>query len=412
MAYASNKSKKKKFAFSQVAQVTLFFLTVFIFVFLMVTRNSNLRLLPKASVSDVTLSFQPVAATLSTPGKLKVMVQAGGNSVGFARVKVLFDKTRINLTGTPVIHPQFQAITTPVTAAVANGAGNIEFILGLSPTNKVPIPTGSITLVEIPYTLVSTSSTAAHSVTFDTANIQIVDLSPKDLTYTIEPYTFSQASSPTPTIISGTSPTTIISPTKPATTTAPTNMQSTPTPTTVSVQDDIFFKPVSLVDNVVRIYPLNSSESITYQNVQVGEQYKLEIQYVVQNNIKSDTINLTPVIFKLYINDQEITSSTEQIAYSFITKHRDGAGGTIVANFTAQQSMSFKVEMTTEIPETNKANNTLTQQITFGSVIPNVPSWFFLLPTNLRGFLEQLYLTVFVFQRETSLKNLLQGIAP
>lgn len=44
------------------------------------------------------------------------------------------------------------------------------------------------------------------------------------------------------------------------------------------------------------------------------------------------------------------------------------------------------------------------------SVIPNAPSWFSLLPVNLRGFLEQLYLTVYIFQRQTNLRHLLEGV--
>lgn len=43
-------------------------------------------------------------------------------------------------------------------------------------------------------------------------------------------------------------------------------------------------------------------------------------------------------------------------------------------------------------------------------IIPNPPRWFNLIPSNMRGFLEQLYLTVFVFGRQTNLRHLLEGI--
>lgn len=44
------------------------------------------------------------------------------------------------------------------------------------------------------------------------------------------------------------------------------------------------------------------------------------------------------------------------------------------------------------------------------SVIPNAPAWFFALPANLRGFLENLYLTIFVWERVTPLRHLLDGL--
>lgn len=43
-------------------------------------------------------------------------------------------------------------------------------------------------------------------------------------------------------------------------------------------------------------------------------------------------------------------------------------------------------------------------------IIPNAPVWFNLLPPNVKGFLEHLYLIVFVYKRQTSLSRLLEGI--
>ncbi len=44
------------------------------------------------------------------------------------------------------------------------------------------------------------------------------------------------------------------------------------------------------------------------------------------------------------------------------------------------------------------------------SPIPNAPQWFYLLPDNLRWFLENLYYTIFVWERESPLRHLLNGI--
>ncbi len=44
------------------------------------------------------------------------------------------------------------------------------------------------------------------------------------------------------------------------------------------------------------------------------------------------------------------------------------------------------------------------------SFITNPPSWWFMIPTPLRNFLEQLYVWVFLFRQPTSMINLLQGI--
>lgn len=45
-------------------------------------------------------------------------------------------------------------------------------------------------------------------------------------------------------------------------------------------------------------------------------------------------------------------------------------------------------------------------------VIPNAPFWFNMLPRNLKGFLEQLYLVVFVYKRKTNYQHLLRDIVP
>lgn len=45
-----------------------------------------------------------------------------------------------------------------------------------------------------------------------------------------------------------------------------------------------------------------------------------------------------------------------------------------------------------------------------GSVIPNPPPYWDQLPENLRGFLEQLYLTIYLWHRDTNMGHLLQGI--
>jgi len=44
------------------------------------------------------------------------------------------------------------------------------------------------------------------------------------------------------------------------------------------------------------------------------------------------------------------------------------------------------------------------------SIIPNPPSWWYLIPTPLRNFLEQLYAWVYLFRQPTTQQNLLEGL--
>jgi hypothetical protein len=177
--------------------------------------------------------------SLPPSASIRLMLDAGNFRIGFAGLKINFDKTKVRLAGEITSTDKLKTIVRKSTAAEANASGTIILTLGLAVEDRDNPPQGVFELASIPLEAVSTGINETTSFSIQDNSVEIVViLGPdnfSDLTYTKEAaqITLNPSSSPTPTVTPVNSPTPTVTPVKsPTPTTTPVN---SPTPTVTPV---------------------------------------------------------------------------------------------------------------------------------------------------------------------------------
>lgn len=114
------------------------------------------------------------------------------------------------------------------------------------------------------------------------------------------------------------------------------------------------------------------------------------------------TITLQPGQSRTVTSSRTITSSDPTGQWYAFATYNDG----VWHDAPSSQNKIFTVE-TISVPTHTPQTASPTP---FPTTIPNAPSWFYQMPSNIRGFLEQLYLTLYVWKRDSNMAHLLEGL--
>lgn len=170
---------------------------------------------------------------------------------------------------------------------------------------------------------------------------------PKDELRTPEDVTF--------TIIAGSSP----SP-SPSPSVSPTPSPSpTPTPTPNPTGDDFWLRS----DQVYLKFFTNDSArtEVALADLKPYETYRIRVQYGVQNAKKSSTTDTSPVQTAFVVNGQGSSYVTDDLPYSLIANHADGASDSIETVFTTvpDNTLRMTTDSRSAYAESNESNNVL-----------------------------------------------------
>ena len=132
-----------------------------------------------------------------------------------------------------------------------------------------------------------------------------------------------------------------------------------PTPTIdPSATDDIYFISNTNQSLSFTTTDQNPNISIDPNNLVNGKTYVLNINYSLQNDLKSQTASTSGIPVIILVDN--VFKSAKEIPYSLIANHRDGASDTQSLSFTAQGN-STKIEVIFDpndiFHETNETNN-------------------------------------------------------
>lgn len=162
-------------------------------------------LVSNAAAPTAQISFFPPAPIFNATTKqqnVTVNVNVGANKVGFTKVVVLFDKSKLALSGEITPAASLKTIVSQTTKADANATGQIEVSLGLAVADKANAPTGVIPVMVIPFQTLVPTAPDTTVLAIDEANTQIVDLTPQNYAVTSVSSTVSLnpvVATPTPT---------------------------------------------------------------------------------------------------------------------------------------------------------------------------------------------------------------------
>lgn len=137
----------------------------------------------RAQVVPVSLYIAPSNQTLPPDGNFQVMLDAGSETIGFVRIELAFDNTKINLAGEVQTTPSLATVIEKTARADANNTGNVVIVLGLATANQANPPTGVFEIANFSMTAITQNPNENTSISFNDAGIQIVDMTPQGLTF-------------------------------------------------------------------------------------------------------------------------------------------------------------------------------------------------------------------------------------
>ncbi len=124
--------------------------------------------------------------------------------------------------------------------------------------------------------------------------------------------------------------------------------------------DDVYFKDAGNSFTLTTTNK-NPNVSINPEELIAGETYVLNVTYALQNNLKSQTASTSGIPVVVLVNNQ--FKSGNDIPYSLIAAHNDGASDTQSMSFTAsgnETQIEIQFDPNNIFKETNEANNSYT----------------------------------------------------
>lgn len=143
----------------------------------------------EAQALTVNMNIQPATTTLQSGASrtLTLNLNSNGRQISFARGVVLFDTTKLELTGEiDVAASPLTQVIEKTSRANANSSGRAAIVLALAPDNRGNPPTGTVLLANLPFRAKTTSqNNVATQVSIDSGDIQVVDLQENNLTVSV-----------------------------------------------------------------------------------------------------------------------------------------------------------------------------------------------------------------------------------
>lgn len=136
---------KQKLNLSRPKVISLIVLGVLVLTLplLLYTVKQQVRLRPKAQTAVAQIYFASNSYTADPSATVSLLVNPAGSPLSYARIKVDFDNTKVQLTANPVI-PSTNPLTTPIlidSISTANANGEVVIVLGLPPGATGPSTT-------------------------------------------------------------------------------------------------------------------------------------------------------------------------------------------------------------------------------------------------------------------------------
>ena len=133
---------------------------------------------------NVRIFFIPGHVTLPPDASLSLMLDAHSDQIGFVRIDLTFDPSKIQLSGEIQTTDLLSIVIQKTGMTSANSTGHITIILGLAPSD--PSPTGIFEVAQIQIHAVTTLNQNAN-ISVVEQNVEIVDKNATDLLFTSEP---------------------------------------------------------------------------------------------------------------------------------------------------------------------------------------------------------------------------------
>ncbi len=257
------------------------------------------KLRSRAQVAGVNLSIRayPGGSVLRSGDRVAVFLNPNSQRVVFARVVVVFDKNKIQVTGPVSTNQQFDTSVVAPDLTSANQTGRLTIIYAVGP-GKTPV-TVSADFVSFGVDVISRTSNDSTSISLQ--DLQVVSENSTVLTPTLTSATFVLNPSISPTASIPT-PTLTLTPTS-------TRPPSTPTPTAIL--------PTATVTPTVTP-SANSAPQITTSTIPpgvVGGRYSTNIRALdanISDNLSMVAYNL-PSGFSLGSCSQQVVTGGKQI---------------------------------------------------------------------------------------------------
>ncbi|MBI1863646.1 hypothetical protein HYS03_00305 [Candidatus Woesebacteria bacterium] len=110
------------------------------------------KYLSKALINPVSLSFLPSSVSLPPDGTLRLMMDAKTYKIGFVKVEIDFDNSKVNLASEVIPTTTLKKVISLTSLANANATGKIVAILGIDPNDVANAPTGAFELANFKIT--------------------------------------------------------------------------------------------------------------------------------------------------------------------------------------------------------------------------------------------------------------------
>ncbi len=123
------------------------------------------------------IKFESANYTLPQSSPIKLIVDSGGNSLGFVRTEISFDNTKIRLGQEITTTPLFKRKISVTSMIDANTSGKIVIALGIDPTDTGNPPTGVSELAQLFFVPATANSNQSTVLSFSPATMQIVNTS-------------------------------------------------------------------------------------------------------------------------------------------------------------------------------------------------------------------------------------------
>lgn len=194
------------------------------------------KFISRAVPGAVEIFFVPDTATLPPDTAFALTLDAKSNKVGFVRLEVNFDNSKIKLVDEVQVTDKLKTVIEKTSKSEANSSGNIVIVLGLAPGDKDNPPSGVFEFVRLVFTALGTTGSTQISV--NDSGVQIVDMGANEIAFSSSSATVTLGPGPTAT----NTPTPTESPTPTFTKTPTPTPTRTPTPTSTKTPTPTFTK--------------------------------------------------------------------------------------------------------------------------------------------------------------------------
>jgi len=176
-----------------------------------IQRKTDLVL--QAQRRQVQIYFSPSQVSVPPEATLNLMFDSRVSQLGFARVELAFDQTKIALTKEIVTTTLLKTGIVKTSLDEANTTGKILLVLGLAPADRATPPTGTFVFAQLSFSPKTLEPNQSATLSFTSSGIQLVDINGALASFTGEAATiFLNSTTPTTTPTPTLSPTGIPTP--------------------------------------------------------------------------------------------------------------------------------------------------------------------------------------------------------